>query len=557
MLKSARGSDDLGPMTHASGVARAGARRGRLGRGAAIGALVVGLMACSGCLFTPGNPGSAQITLTIDTSQANRAISPLVYGLNSPSAAQLAATRATLVRLGGNRWTAYNWETNASNAGSDYCYENDNYLSSSTTPGAAIKPTVVAAAAAGATSLVTIPIVDYVAGDEAGVCNIQNTPNYLALHFDKNLPTKGSAFSLNPSTTDGKVYQDEFVNWLKQAVPGAPVMIQLDNEPDLWSSTHAEVHPSAVTYAELAYRDFVYAKAVKAVWPTVKVVGPVNYGWEGFTNLQNASDAAADGNFVDWYLKQMSAAATSVGERLIDDLDVHWYPEATGGGNRITSDASGDGAAEIAAREQAPRSLWDSSYVENSWITNDVLHGPIDLLPGLQSKIAADYPGTGLSVSEWDYGGGNEISGAIADADVLGIFGQQGVTDAAYWPLFNNETFSTAAFEAFRNYDGNGGSFGDTSVLASSSDPTTATVYASMSAANHNQVVLVAINKATTATTTAIDLTAETIFHTAKVYTITSSRAAPVAAPGLTTSAQNAFLYTMPAQSISIIVPSA
>jgi hypothetical protein len=557
MLKSVRGPDDLGPMTHASGVARGGAGRARLGRGAAVGALVVGLMACSGCLFTPGDPGSAQITLTIDTSQANRAISPLIYGLNSPTPAQLTATRATLVRLGGNRWTAYNWESNASNAGSDYCFENDDYLSSSTNPGAAIRPTLTRAAAAGATSLVTIPIVDYVAGDEAAVCNVQNTPDYLALHFDQNLPTKGSAFSLNPSKTDGKVYQDEFVNWLKQAVPGAPVMIQLDNEPDLWSSTHPEVHPTAVTYAELAQRDATYAKAVKAVWPSVKVIGPVNYGWEGFTNLQNASDAAADGNFVDWYLKQMKADSTAAGERLVDDLDVHWYPEATGGGIRITNDASGDTAAEKAAREQAPRSLWDPSYVESSWITDDVLHGPIDLLPGLQSKIASDYPGTGLSISEWDYGGGKEISGAIADADALGIFGQQGVTDAAYWPLFANESFSSAAFEAFRNYDGNGGSFGDTSVLATSSDTSTASVYASMSSADHDQVVVVAINKATTARTAAIDLTAETIFSTAKVYTITSAKAAPVAAAGLTTSARNAFLYTMAPQSISIIVPSA
>ncbi len=352
------------------------------------------------------------------------------------------------------------------------------------------------------------------------------------------------------------MYQDEFVNWLKQAVPGTPTMIQLDNEPDLWSSTHPEVHPAAVTYAELAQRDATYAKAVKAVWPSVKVVGPVNYGWEGFTNLQNASDAAADGNFVDWYLGQMKADSTAAGERLVDDLDVHWYPEATGGGNRITNDASGDGAAEVAAREQAPRSLWDPSYVENSWITNDVLHGPIDLLPGLQAKIANDYPGTGLSISEWDYGGGSEISGAIADADVLGIFGQQGVTAAAYWPLFSNETFSSAAFEAFRNFDGNGGSFGDTSIEATSSDPSTASVYASMNAANHNQLVFIAINKATTATTAAIDLTAEEVFYSAKVYTITSASAAPVAAGAINTKAQNAFLYTMPAQSVSILVPS-
>jgi hypothetical protein len=519
--------------------------------------LVVGLFTVSGCLYSPSDPGTADVTLSIDTSQANVPISPLIYGINSPSAATMAATRTTLIRLGGNRWTAYNWETNASNAGSDFCFENDNFLSSSTTPGAAIKPSVDAAKAAGAAAIVTVPIVDYVAGDEAAQCNVQNTSNYLALHFKQNKPSKGSAFSLTPNASDGFVYQDEFVNWLKSTEPSATVIFQLDNEPDLWSSTHAEVHPNPVTYAELLQRTVEYATAIKKVWPAAKIIGPVNYGYEGMVNLQNASDAGANGNFLDYYLKGISSASTSAGQRLVDTLDVHWYPEATGGGNRITNDASGDSAAEQAAREQAPRSLWDPSFVENSWITNDVLHGPINLLPWIKAKISADYPGTGLGLSEWDYGGGNEISGAIADADVLGIYGQQGVSEAAYWPLFSNETFSMGAFEAFRNYDGNGGSFGDTSVSATSSNVATSTVYASMDQANHNQLVIIAINKATTAKTASIKLTAEAIFRAAKVYTITSSGGpTPKAAGSISAPVQNGFLYTMPAQSVSIIVPS-
>jgi hypothetical protein len=522
-------------------------------RGVAVLAILA--LLATGCLVSPGDPGPADVTLTIDTSQGNHPISPLIYGLNFPDATTLATTRATLARLGGNRWTAYNWETNASNAGSDYCYENDNYLSSSTSPGAAVSPTIAQAKAAGATTILTVPVVGYVAGDEQGVCNIQNQPNYLALHFKVNAPSKNAAFTLTPNPTDGKVYQDEFVNWVKQTQTGANVIFQLDNEPDLWSSTHPEVHPNPVSYDELVFRDVAYAKAIKKVWPGVKVIGPANYGYWGMVTLQNAPDSGTYGNFLDYYLTQMQAASTSAGERLVDDVDVHWYPEATGGGNRITDQASGDSAAEQAAREQAPRSLWDPTYVEDSWITNDVLHGPISLIPWIQGKIANDDPGTGLSISEWDYGGGNEISGAIADADVLGIFGQQGLDAAAYWPLFSNETFSMAAFEAFRNYDGNGACFGDTSVLASSSDVATSTVYASMDSANHNHVVIVAINKATTAKKAAIKITAETTFSSAKVYTVTSAQAAPVAAAGITTSARNAFLYTMPAQSISVIVP--
>jgi hypothetical protein len=528
---------------------------GRAGRRVAAIFSAVAVFALSGCLFTPGDPGAADVTLTIDTSQANKAISPLIYGLNFPDAATLAATKATLLRLGGNRWTAYNWETNASNAGSDYCFENDDYLTSSTTPGEAVRPAVQEAKDAGASALVTVPIVDYVAGDEGKVCNIQQTPNYLALHFKHNLPAPSGTVSTTPNTTDGNVYQAEFVKWLKGAVPGANVLFDLDNEPDLWSSTHAEVHPNPVTYAELANRTVQYATAIKAQWPTAKVLGPVNYGYEGFVNLQNASDSAGDGDFLTWYLGQMKTAETTAGKRLLDSLDVHWYPEATGGAVARGVARDPPAAAEIAAREQAPRSLWDSTYVENSWITNDVLGGPIDLVPGIQAKIVAKYPGTGLSISEWNYGGGAEVSGAIATADVLGVFGQQGLYAATYWPLFGNESFADGAFAAFRNYDGHGASFGDTSVLATSSSVPTATVYASMMGADHTKVVLIAVNKATTAKTAAIKLTAEANFKTAKVFRITSSSATPASAAGLTAAAQNAFLYKMPAQSVSIIVP--
>ena len=39
----------------------------------------------------------------------------------------------------------------------------------------------------------------------------------------------------------------------------------------------------------------------------MKVLGPVNYGYEGFVNLQNASPTRrADGNFLDWYLTKMA-----------------------------------------------------------------------------------------------------------------------------------------------------------------------------------------------------------------------------------------------------------
>jgi hypothetical protein len=516
-------------------------------------AALIGLASCT--MVTPGDPGVVDVTLTVNTVGANtHPISPLIYGSNSNR--NLASNKQTVLRMGGNRWTAYNWENNASNAGSDWCFQNDGYLSSSNTPADAVKPTIDQATAAGAAAIVTVPIVGYVAYDKNGGCDVRNSgANYLDTRFRRNHAAKGSALSTTPNATDADVYQDEYVNWLKTNEAGANLYFSLDNEPDLWSATHAEVHPNPVTYAELAQKNVDYAKAIKNVMPNAKVLGPVNYGFNGFESLQNAPDAGGR-NFLDFYLDQMKAADTANGKRLVDYLDLHWYPEATGGGVRITG--ADTGAAVVAAREQAPRSLWDPSYVENSWISNpdQYNYGAIKLIPRMKDRFAAHYPGTQLAITEWNYGGGDHISGAIASADALGIFGQQGVGLATLWELNGNESYTYAAFRAFRNYDGAGATFGDTSVDASSSDVATSTVYASKFAADPNKVTIVATNKAATTKKAGIKITCAVGFSKAKVYTITAAGGANVVAQAdLTAVSQNAFNYTMPAQSVSVIVP--
>ncbi len=63
----------------------------------------------------------------------------------------------------------------------------------------------------------------------------------------------------------------------------------------------------------------------------------MNYGWQGYIRLQDAADAN-NRDFLDFFLQQMAAAQVTDGRRVLDVLDVHWYPEATGGGVRVTED---------------------------------------------------------------------------------------------------------------------------------------------------------------------------------------------------------------------------
>lgn len=506
----------------------------------------------SGRALTPGDPGSADVQIEIRFDSDVHPISPLIYGTAQPEAG--TPTPYTLLRSGGNRMTAYNWETNASNAGSDYMFQNDDNLSKSSTPGAALESTLSRAKALGGTALLTIPIVDYVAGDENGGGDVRNSgSDYLQTRFKQNRATKGSELSTTPDASDAYVNEDEFVNWVKNvgAADGPPVIFALDNEPDLWSQTHAEIHPEPVTYDELCNRNATYATMVKRVWPEAKVTGFVSYGFSGFVSLQNAPDADDKGDFIEYYLDQMKAAEASAGQRVVDYLDLHWYPEATGAGKRIIgTDTS---AESVTARVQAPRSLWDATYEETSWIVDDALKEPLHLISRVKDKIAAHYPGTGLALTEWNYGGGQDISGAVAVADVLGILGSYGVDIASYWAL-GNERFANAAFRAYRNFDGANAAFGDTSIHAASSDVPTATVYASIDSGNPGRVVTVLINKAASEKTAGITIAHSSSFASLSVYTLTSASANVVAGSAVPAVAQNAFRYTMPALSVSVLV---
>lgn len=508
-------------------------------------------------VIPPADAGPGDVQLVISSSMRVAPISPYIYGDNGPD---WSRGGVTLTRSGGNRLTAYNWENNASNAGSDYMFQNDDFMCSGTgcdAPGEAMRRYVMDTFAHHASAIVTLPMAGYVSADKAPGGDVRGSGGgYLATRFRQSMPAKGSAFALAPDTGDAFVYQDEFVNWLETTFPGAhadptqTIFYMLDNEPDLWSSTHAEIHPTDVTYDELTTKSIALATAVKAVAPDALVLGPVSYGWNGYVNLQNATDAGGR-DFVEYYLDTMSAAEGTAGHRLLDALDLHWYPEATGGGTRIT-DPGATSPAAVTAREQAPRSLWDDTYTEDSWITMFSTMGPIRLVPRMRDKIAAHYPGTHLSLSEYNYGGGADVSGAIAEADALGIFGREGVWAACIWPL-DTDSFIHTGLAAYRNYDGAGGAFGDTSIAADTSDVVRATVYASVDAANPNRMVVVAINKDSGSLDAAVTITHTVSFSHAAVYTITS--AGPSIAHGADVAVTgNAFHYAMPAQSVSVLV---
>ena len=523
---------------------------------------------------TPVN-ATANVTITINPA-ITKPISPYIYGINFYSGVTGAPPLLTFDRAGGNRWTAYNWETNASNAGSDYIYNNDNYLSSSNVPAEAVRTFIAGDHTNGVASLVTFQLQGLVSADENGPVSVSSPPDLTRFKtvVDKKSTVSSAPFTITPPTTDANVYMDEFAWALDQkfsgmgifgANPTHPTFVSLDNEPELWNSTHLEVQSStAVTSDSYITKTINLSKALKDQFPNVVIFGPVHYGFQGIYNWQGELAATPNGSnwFPDKYLQALKTASTMYGKPLVDVYDFHWYVEEyDSNGTRIlnlTSTTLTD--AQVQLIVQSPRALWDPTFTDagnsNPWIYQELGSTPINLLGRLQAKINAENPGMKISITEYENGGWNHIAGTIAQADNLGIFGSQGLFAASFWPPNGTYSYALAGFRAFRGFDGANASFGDTSLQATSSNVQNVVVYASTDSTTPGRTVFVAINRSASTQVTAID--GATLSGTAHLYQITAASAQgqnPVSPVSIGTMAVSgsSMTITLPALSVTTI----
>jgi hypothetical protein len=488
---------------------------------------------------TPVN-AAPDVTITIDPTKT-KPISPWIYGINFYSGISGAPPLLTLDRAGGNRWTAYNWETNASNAGSDYIYNNDNYLSSSNVPAEAVRSFIAGDQAKGVASLVTFQLQGLVSADENGPVSVTNPPDLTRFKYvvGKKSTVSGVPFTSTPDTADANVYMDEFLWALNQKLPGSifaagamlPTFVSLDNEPELWNSTHLEVQGhNAITSDNYITKTINLTRALKDQFPNVLIFGPVHYGFQGIYNWQGELSATPSGTnwFPDKYLQAISTASAAYGKPLVDVYDFHWYAEVyDASGTRILNLNNNLTDAQVQLIVQSPRNLWDPTFNDdnngNPWIFNELGRSPITILGRLQAKINTEFPGMKIAITEYENGGWNHIAGTIAQADNLGIFGSQGVFAANFWPPGGTYAYVLAGFRAFRGFDGVNANFGDTSLQATSSNVKNVIVYASSDSVTPGRTVFVAINRFTSPQVTAIN--GQSLSGTAHLYQMTASSA--------------------------------
>ena len=467
-----------------------------------------GLAASLVALMLTDQPATAAVTgpaLAVDVSAARHAISPGIYGLNGGDPAFNAEIGQSVARWGGNATSRYNFKNHTYNTGNDWYFENVVADQEHSVEGMvksnldrAIKP------------VVTVPVNGWVAKDSPSshpfTCGFPATRFPQQDSFDQWDPNCGNGRlnqqNLTGVPTDTSIpvdaaFDGEMVSHLVDqfgtAAHGGVPIYELDNEPVLWSSTHRDVHPEPVSMDELGSKGTAAAAAIKAADPSAAVLGPSGWGYcewvaSGVDGCGPGADSAAHGglNLSQWYLKNMKDYSDAHGgKRYLDYYDEHFYPQI-----------SGDKTPEAnALRLRSTRSLWDPTYVEESWIgPSGVNAPPLQFIRTMKSWIAQYNPGTKTAITEYNWGALDDINGALAQADILGIFGREGLDLATMWGEPKPTDPGAYAFRMYRNYDGAGGRFGDVSVSATAADQGQLAVYAAQRSSDQALTVMV-VNK--------------------------------------------------------------
>ena len=282
------------------------------------------------------------------------------------------------------------------------------------------------------------------------------------------------------------------------AAPGRPLGHQrrpaalryyiLDNEPSIWHSTHRDVHPTGATMDEI--RDKIGRLRRRRSRPSIPArssSAPRSGAGAATSTAATTSSTAASTAGARCPIAPTTAAPTTcrgsstsmrqrtatAGRRLLDVFTVHYYPQ----GGEFSDDVS---TAMQLRRNRSTRSLWDPSYVDETWINDRV-----QLIPRLQGLGRRTYyPGTQIGITEYNWGAENHINGATTQADILGIFGREGLDMArALDDAGRRRRRPTRRSSCIATTTGNRSTFGDTSVAAATANPDVVSAFAAQRSA--------------------------------------------------------------------------
>jgi hypothetical protein len=393
------------------------------------------------------------VTISIDVTKGKKPVSPLLYGknnvlpstfLNTGTTAEITKAKEAGVRFvrqgGGNNSTKYNWRNKLSSHPDWYnnVYSND--------WDAAAKNMIDKLP--GVQGMWTFQLLGKAA---ANTKNNFNDGAYNGSQWwagtGQNLAGGGQPNTANPS---GKALVEGnsdlyLMNWPADSTVGildkwfGPKGLgydknrirywNMDNEPEIWSGTHDDAMKTQCTAEEFMQRYFKVAKAARAKYPTIKLVGPVPANeWQWFRYGDDG--ILSDGKkycWLEFFIKRIAEEEKASGIRLLDVIDIHFYP----------------GETDAAKCVQLYRIYFDKTYVypgangvktvTGGWdasINKEYIFGRCN--DWLNKYMGIDH-GVTFGVTETDIASSDANVQAVSYASTMGEFMKQGVEIFTPW----------------------------------------------------------------------------------------------------------------------------
>ena len=226
-------------------------------------------------------------------------INPDIYGINFANDELLQFSKEIKLpfdRWGGNAVTRYNWKNDMSNHASDWFFENiaeENQHPEKLPDGSKTDTFIEKDRSIGARTMITLPLIGWTPKDREKRCGFsvkkygpQQRTDQWAPECGNGVHTDGKPVTGNdPKDTSVPVNASFAKEWVQHLVKkygkasaGGVRFYQMDNEYDLWHSTHRDVRPTAVGSDEILKLTEEYASAVKQVDPSAQILGLVGWG---------------------------------------------------------------------------------------------------------------------------------------------------------------------------------------------------------------------------------------------------------------------------------------
>ena len=264
----------------------------------------------------------------------------------------------------------------------------------------------------------------------------------------------------------------------------------MDNEVEIWSGTHDDAMPVQLDAEAFMQRFFAVAKKARALYPGIKLSGPVSpnewqwYAWKG------GPVTGADGVSYPWlqfFIKRLAEEQQRTGIRLLDVIDLHFYP----------------GSSNPADIVQYHRVFFDSSYnypeangvhlVNGGWDNSIQIEDVFGRCQNWLNQYMGSGNGVTFGISETAVAlNNNPNAQAVWYGSTLGEFMKHGVE---YFSPWNWEKGMWETLHLYSRYNKKN------SIKAVSDDELNVSAYATASDAN-DSITVVLVNRSLTLTKT-------------------------------------------------------